>query len=612
MKLVRVHRGPVVVLCALTLTACLLVAGMPRALQESFDAALRIALDRATAQQIDLTVVSGGNAGIQQLGSAKEFQERENRFRAVLPAELRPWTLPPGQGTSHYSAETVNTPVTGTGGGRYINLGWLSDADKRVEWVQGRPPGPPHGKVIEIGLVQDAMDKFPVELGKTVQLGETDILTVRVVGVYKLRNKQDGYWTHNPEAAGVYEFVPPGRTEAERHTTALMAKESLTRLDSRARNVVYTWVLPINPRAASSVDLPGIRASVDEYGRRVMLATDPNTGAGYRLDTRLGEHVGDFLVAMSTGQTVMYLVLGGLLIVSLGVIALAAQLLLDRMDRTLALMRARGGSLPHVVGTGAGLVALAVAPAAVAGYALSYLVPGPVLPIVHLGPALVVATAIAFAAASVARAHRTPLHERRADVTSVRPSAKRITLEVLVVGLALVGAYLLRTRGLTSQVAVQGQDPFLLLVPVALTLAAALITLRCYPYPLKLFVRLAARRPPAVPFLGLTRAARAGIGSVLPVLVLLPALAVSVFAAVVSDGISSTQVAASWERVGVPMRVTREYEIPADFIERVKKTPGISKVILGQKGSVQVGYGSERAEILAVDVNEWRKISPVP
>ncbi|NUR89760.1 MAG: hypothetical protein HOY71_37250 [Nonomuraea sp.] len=43
----------------------------------------------------------------------------------------------------------------------------------------------------------------------------------------------------------------------------------------------------------------------------------------------------------------------------------------------------------------------------------------------------------------------------------------------------------------------------------------------------------------------------------------------------------------------------------------MKKTPGISKVILGQKGSVQVGYGSERAEILAVDLNEWRKISPV-
>jgi ABC-type lipoprotein export system ATPase subunit len=90
-----------------------------------------------------------------------------------------------------------------------------------------------------------------------------------------------------------------------------------------------------------------------------------------------------------------------------------------------------------------------------------------------------------------------------------------------------------------------------------LLLAAALIIIRCYPYPLRLVVRLAARRRAAVPFLGLTRAARAGSVSVLPVLILLPALAVSVFASVVSGGIADAQRLASWQQAGAPLRLLR-------------------------------------------------------
>ncbi|MFC7592251.1 hypothetical protein ACFQYP_57405 [Nonomuraea antimicrobica] len=189
-------------------------------------------------------------------------------------------------------------------------------------------------------------------------------------------------------------------------------------------------------------------------------------------------------------RTIVYLVLGGLLAVALGVIALGVRLLTDRMRHTLTLARARGGSLWQVAGAGAALTVLAVWPAALAGYALSYLVPGPVLPIVHLGPAVVAVAAVVFAVTRVVLAHRTPLHEHRDDVVAVRPSARRVTVEALVVVLAPVGAYLLRARGTAGSAQ---QDPFLLLIPVALALAAALITLRCYPYPLRLLVRLAAR-----------------------------------------------------------------------------------------------------------------------
>ncbi|MGW3344735.1 FtsX-like permease family protein [Nonomuraea rubra] len=604
--LARVHLGTVAVLFVLTLSACLLVAGLPRAMQASYDEALQRALTSAPAAQADLTVAVESHGRAEDLRERAQFDSRERLWREIMPATLRPLTT----GAGHMSAKTSLTPITGTGGGAYVNLGWLSDADQRVDWVRGRPPGAPatsryEGETIpvfEVGVVEEALPEMGLKLGQTIMLGENDYAAAKIVGVFRAKDPGDRYWSHESDILHVIEQQPPGGQDHVKHITTLMSDAGLTALSGEGRNLSYRWVLPLDARAASALDVPGLRAAVAEFDRVVGLQT---TGSPYRVETALAKLLGDFLAALSTAQTVMYLVLGGLLAVALGVIVLAVQLLADKLDHTLTLARARGGSLPQVAGTAAALTGLAVAPAALLGYALSFLVPGPVLPIVHAGPAIVVVVAVGFAAVRLALVHRTPLHGSRDDVATARPSAKRITLEVLVVVLALAGAYLLRARGLSAS---GGQDPFLLVVPIALTAAAALITLRCYPYPLRLFVRLASRGRAAVPFLGLTRAARARSGSLLPVLILLPALGVSVFAAVVSDGISTTQRTASWQQVGAPIRVTAESEIPAAVIERVRRLAGVERVVLAQTGRVQVGYGAERAEAIAVDVAQWRQI----
>jgi putative ABC transport system permease protein len=604
--LARVHLGTVAVLFVLTLSACLLVAGLPRGMQASYDEALRRALTTAPAVQSDLTVTVESHGQGEDLRERAQFDSRDRLWREILPAGLRPLTT----GAGHMSAKTSLTPITGTSGGAYVNLGWLSDADRRVDWVAGRAPGAPatsrhEGETIpvfEVGVVEEALAEMGLKLGQTITLGENDYAAVKIVGVFRAKDPGDRYWSHNSDILHVIEQQPPGGKDHVKHITTLMSDAGLTALSGEGRNLSYRWILPLDARAASALDVPELRAAVAEFDRVVGLQT---TGSPYRVETALPKLLGDFLAALSTAQTVMYLVLGGLLVVALGVIVLAVQLLADKLDHTLTLARARGGSLPQVAGTAAALTALAVVPAALLGYALSFLVTGPALPIVHAGPAIVVAVAVGFAAVRPALVHRTPLHGSRDDVATARPSAKRITLEVLVVVLALAGAYLLRARGLSAS---GGQDPFLLVVPIALTVAAALITLRCYPYPLRLFVRLASRGRAAVPFLGLTRAARARSGSLLPVLILLPALGVSVFAAVVSDGIATTQRTASWQQVGAPIRITSESEIPAGVIERVRGLPGVERVVLAQTGRVQVGYGAERAEAIAVDVAQWRQL----
>ncbi|MGW2215043.1 FtsX-like permease family protein [Nonomuraea sp. NPDC001684] len=610
--LARTHLGAVAVLFVLTLSACLLVAGLPRAMQSSFDQALREALRTAPAEQADLTVTVGSMSKEEDLHERDQFESRDRRWRQLLPPALRPLVVPAGTGDSHMSAKTVVTPIHGSGGTMFMNLGWLSDADRRVDWVQGQAPGKPstmrfEGEtipLIEVGLVESALTAMDLKIGQVKVLGESHYVAVKLVGAFRAKKADDRYWSHNSDILTVTRMLPPGKLEFEKHITTIMSDDGLTALSGDGRNLSYYWVLPIAPDKADALAATDVQAALSEFERVIGLQAS-GSYSPYRVLTALAKLLTDFLAAQSTAQTVMYLVLGGLLLVAVGVIVLAVQLLSGRLDQTLALTRARGGSLAQVAGTGAALTALAVVPSGLAGYALSWLVPGPVLPIVHVGPLLVVLAAVGFTAAGLAVTHRVPLHEQRADVSTARPSARRLTLEVLVVVLALAGAYLLRTRGLTASV---GFDPFLLVVPIALTLAAAVIILRCYPYPLRLLVRLTARRPGAVPFLGLTRAARARSASVLPVLILLPALGVSVFAAVISDGLVSTQRLASWQQVGAPVKITSRVEIPADVIERVRKVAGVEQVVLAQTGRVQVGYGAERAEAIAVDLPEWRRL----
>ncbi|TDC00186.1 FtsX-like permease family protein [Nonomuraea longispora] len=610
--LARVHVGTVAVLSVLTISACLLIAGLPRGMQASFDQALRRSLSTASAQQADLTVTVASDSQADDLHERGQFDARDRQWRELLPAGLRPLVTPAGTGSSHASAKTSLTPITGTSGTRYINLGWLSDADRRVTWVQGRPPGAPgttryDGETIpvfEVGVVVEALREMDLRVGETRTLGENDYVAVKIVGAFEAKEPGDRYWDHNADIMHVAKVQPPGSLDFEKHITSLMSDDGLTALSGEGRHLSYNWVLPVDPAAAGAMDVPGLTAAVADLDRLIGVQST-GTASPYRLITGLPKLLGDFRAALATAETVMYLVLGGLLAVALGVLVLGVQLLADRMEHTLTLARARGGSLRQVAGTGAALTGLAVAPAALAGYALSYLVPGPVLPIVHLGPVIMVLVTVGYAAARLAVTYRAPLHERRDDVATARPTAKRTTLEVLVVVLALAGAYLLRARGLDDSA---GQDPFLLLVPVALTAAAALITLRCYPYPLRLLVRLAARGRAAVPFIGLTRAARARSASVLPVLILLPALGVSVFAAVISDGISGTQVQASWQQVGAPIRMTSNIEIPAEAIAKVRAAGGVEQVVPAQTARVQVGYGAERAEAIAVDVARWRQL----
>ncbi|TKK89065.1 hypothetical protein FDA94_11165 [Herbidospora galbida] len=627
-QLVKVHRGTALVLALLSLSASLLLAALPRGYERAYDDAVHGMLGDVSAQVTDLAVTGRPIVPQALLNHPADFRNRYEEIAQGLPPQLRRVVVPLGQGTSHYSAKTTGTPVSGRVGGssrsnQYVDFAWLPDATARVKWVKGRPPGASStlarlpGRpdlrdltVIEIGLLAEVVDEMGIDVGQSLVLGNSYPVVAKVTGLYELTDAADPYWEHNGEVTRIVERPIPGSTDTEWLTAGLISDDGLTRLDER-REVSYWWVYGVDRGRVEAATAPAIITEVDDYQR---FLGDLSGGMGnplelrFQLWTGLNRVLGDFLVVLRTAETLLYLLLGGLAVVSLGVLALAVQLLTERMRTGLSLVRARGASLGQVVRAGVAVVALAVLPAALAGYGLSYLVPGPATPLAHVVPVVVALTTLLFAAGRLALAHRRPLKDTRSDLVSVRPSPRRIALEFLVVLLGVGGAYLLRTRGVATEAQELGADPFLVLAPAGLALAAGILTLRLYPLPLKLFTRLAGRRPGAVSFLGLTLAARSRGGAALPVLILLPALAVSVFGALVSGAIGDTQSRAAWRDVGAQARIERAAEIPEDVVAKVEALPGVTSVVRAGKGNVQVGVGGMRATVLSIDLKDYREL----
>ena len=67
---------------------------------------------------------------------------------------------------------------------------------------------------------------------------------------------------------------------------------------------------------ADALDVPGLSVAVDEFERLMRL--QPGIYQASTLTTGLPTLLGGFLTALATAQTIMFLVLGGLLVVALG------------------------------------------------------------------------------------------------------------------------------------------------------------------------------------------------------------------------------------------------------------------------------------------------------
>ncbi|TGY85211.1 hypothetical protein, partial [Cellulomonas shaoxiangyii] len=481
----------------LLLGALLLALALPRLVDRAADSAARVSVERAgTAADV---VAS-------PQGTARDLLGPASATAGWLAAEF-----PTGLGPRTASARSATFVVPGP---RHEFLSRVAlvlpveDEDRDaglVRWVAGTAPQPVPEELlpgperpdlpsrVEVGMSAAAaqtlgvrVDDGPFLVERSRTRDRVDTLLV-VTGLYEPLDPGHTAWRDLPELVDVVPvstasdvdtlvglYVPP---EVVSDLTTVVPVEQL-RTTVRA---------PVDTTHATLADLRALR--------RTVLHVAATSG---RVSTDLPAVLDAFEARLVAARAQASLTIIGIAATAALCLVLAGGLLAGRRRVLLAAERARGASLASVVVRAlAETVPLVLLTAAVAVAVVLATLPGAtgtaavavgVAAVAVLAPAVLAA----HAAASAWTRRRVPTDaEERAHLATLR-TARRVTLELLVVVLAAAAVVSVRRRGLVP-VGDGDVDPLLAAAPVLAAAAAALVLVRVAPAAVRAAGRVAAR-----------------------------------------------------------------------------------------------------------------------
>ncbi|MDN0196899.1 FtsX-like permease family protein [Streptomyces sp. S.PNR 29] len=588
--------------CALALlvalTACL-AAAFPRALDRYDDAGLHRAVERARpertsvqlfAPQPDLTLPQ------EQREEALRPDAVGKRYAKVLAAVERPLVADPdrsayGVRTLHsmevpdpwlprprgLPAQVVLAAQHGLADHSRLRAGRLPRATGTVTAAT---------RSVEAAVTEATAESLHIKVGSVIHVPgvERAPLAVHVTGIVTPRDPGGAYWA-TLALLRTPSLVPlPGSSGPDQLKywlgALLLPSEAAPVMLGTAGEPLRYWQLAPDAGALHAHDLDRLKSAVAalESGpglRTVRAVTDPATEVETELDdvltsySRLRGGIGPLVAVAAFGTGTVAAV----------VLLMASGLAADRRRAELALLRARGASLPGlagrllaetaVVALPAGALGLAAALLAVPGGRVRYAVAA------ALTVTLLACAALPLRAAAEHRAVR--VHGARQDVVAVRPSRRRTVAELTLLVLTAGAVVALRRRG-TSDGSDAAGDQLVALAPVLVGMIAALLLVRLYPLPLRRLARPAGRLRGAVGHLSLARAGRTSVSAVLPLLALLTALTTAAFGGSVLAGVDGARDRAALLAVGADARVEAIHPLPSDLTDRVRRTPGVRAV----------------------------------
>jgi putative ABC transport system permease protein len=569
---VRAFAGYFAVLAVLAALTALLITAVPRIAGRLADDGLRQQIHTEPTPVRDLTYRFTPDPD--QPGPPGLAAELDGKLAAMPPAVRglisERW----------YAAETPVVPTTNPDlpPGPPLNLilrtvGGTRDA---ISVTAGhRPAG-----ASEVMLATSVATALHLRLGSPLRMVPApgvQPVTVTVVGLFTAADPANGIWDPQPPALAV--TPPSGLSDPDPITAVALTSDAA--LDAcRAANwpVSYTWRYRVDPDRLTT----GGASAVLDGIRRLDRTHDRGTEFAQGLDTPLQA----FLAAQDAARGVLFIVLASLLATVAGLVILTARLLARRRAHEFGLLRARGAARAALARRSAAESVLVAAPAAVAGWALGG-AGGAGWP--AAAAALIVAAAFPVA------------------VLAGRGLRYRLSAEAAILLLAAVATYLLRRRGLpaTGQV-----DPLLVCVPVLLTVAAAVLLLRGYPWLLHGAGRLAARARGAIAFLAVALARRAATGSLVVVVV---AVAGAAFCGGVAAGIRDGRDRAAALAVPADALLTAD-RFAADTAAALAALPDVRAVtpLVAQQGQETARPGGAEvapAYVLVVDGPTFARVA---
>lgn len=617
LRLTWVHKGVVAVLALLMLSVTLLGTALPRIFESSYQEALKQVVTQADPAETELVVtnrISLQDAKLKNVGDIASWRDRLN---GRMPQTLRGLVGEPTYGVRSVGQQVDDRVGEDNVANNFVDLAWDSGIEGRIRYIEGAAPGVPRivpnplekGRApivrYDVALPSNVVEEMNAKVGTTFLLSGRAL--ARVTGLYEPVNIEDPYWAAYPAMARAR--VPnPFANIITVMVTGVVHKDAAAELARLSGPVEYRWGYPIRPAAATITAAPEITRSFDAFSASVRKLS--TRYAETRVVSGLPALMDGFLARLSSTQSLMLLQLTAVGAAAFGVVLLVIGLLTTRLADSLIAARARAASSGQVVALGGVVLALALLPAMAVGYGLSRLVPGIDTPVSRFAPLLLAVAGLGYGLARMATAHRGPLREGRDDVAGQAFSPRRLVMDILVVGLAGVAAYLANSRGVAG--GSLGGDPLLVAAPTAVALAVALVILRTYPFLLRALSRATARGRTSVTFLALATAARSRAVGTLPALVLVPALTMSVYGTLTLNALDAGQNVAAWQQTGANALVQSPAALSRQTIEQVSKVPGVQGVIPADLGAGRLAGGSTTFHILALDLDAYeRLLSPV-
>ncbi|MFU8850645.1 hypothetical protein ACNAW0_06635 [Micromonospora sp. SL1-18] len=562
---VRAYGGHFLLLAVLTLVTALLITAVPRVADRLTGQGLREHVANQQPARRDLTYTS----------EPELVSKSTTRVAATRAAELDTLhgRMPPAVrvtiGERWYQAQTefgrLRGPrLTADKGLIDLSLRVVTGIQAAATLVEGRWPDTDPDDAIEVALADTVAGKLGLHAGDRFTyslLGRDDkplqVSRVVLVGVFRPTDPTDGIWDALPSMLRLAEPEGDGKPFLG---VGVTSERGFDVAATSGWPISFGWRYRISPDRITANQLTAL---ID--GLAALERTRP---AGLTLTQGIDIPLRRFAESLAAARTLLAVIASGLLATLAGLTLLAARLAARRRRTEYALIRARGGSTGAVLRRGLAESALVLPLAAGTGWLLGGLLPGDGTDLRWMLLAAVAATLLLpVTALTVTRSGG-----GRADLVGARSTAVRLTVEVTVLAVAALGAFLLRRRGLTLDGTV---DPLLVSVPVLLAVAAALVALRAYPWPLRLFSRAAARARGSVAFLGTARAGRSATTGPLVVVVL--AIATAAFCGVVAAGIEHGRDQAAVRAVPGDVLVNGERFAP-DTTEALAALPGVRAV----------------------------------
>ena len=610
-------------------TACL-AAAFPRALERYEDAGLRHAVEQVPhfRSVVSLSApppLPDSPAPQDQREQALRPATVKRQYDSILGTVRRPFVPDPGQ-SSYGVTTSVNQEVPEPWLPRPSKLparvaliaqAGLADHARLNEGRLPRASGTVTATTpeVEAAVSAETANSLRIKVGSVLHVpgAGRDALAVRVTGIVAPRDRNGAYWATDTllRTPALMRVTPVDPESPQYWLGALLlpSEAAPATLGTQGRPYPY-WRLAPDPNTLHQRDLGALKSALAALVsgpslQQVRTVTDPLTEAKTDLDdvltsySRLHSGVSALISVAAFGSATVAVV----------VLAMAGGLTADRRRTELALLRARGASLPGLAARLLAETAVVAVPAGALGLAVAVRVlPGTrALPAVLAALAVTVVACVALPLRAAAAHRLVRIPALRQDVTSVRPSRRRTVAELTLVAVAAGAVVTLRRQGTSGG----SGNQLISAAPVLVGVIAALLLVRLYPLPLRGMAGPAGRLRGVVSHLSLARAGRSSASAVLPLLALLTALTTASFGGSVLAGIGEARDHSALLAVGADARLESTIDsLPAGLTDRVRRVSGVQDV-----AAVSIAYrakpndGRQAVPVVGVDPGGYAKLT---